>query len=83
MDRAFRASDAASGKLLWQVTLDNAPKSAPVTYSADGRQYIAVITGGAFENLPRASMTPESVPPVPASTLWIFALPRSRPLQSR
>jgi alcohol dehydrogenase (cytochrome c) len=75
LDRNFRASDAASGQVLWQVRLNNAPKAAPITYTSSGRQYVAVVTGGEFENLPRPSMTPESVPPDSATTLWVFALP--------
>jgi alcohol dehydrogenase (cytochrome c) len=78
MDRRFRASDAASGKVLWQVRLSNAPKAAPVTFSAGGRQYVAIVSGGEFENLPRAGMTPESVPPASGTTLWVFGLPRER-----
>jgi alcohol dehydrogenase (cytochrome c) len=75
MDRNFRASDAATGRVLWQVRLNNAPKAAPITYTSSGRQYVAVVTGGEFENLPRPGMTPESPPPDLATTLWIFALP--------
>lgn len=76
MDRNFRASDAKSGQVLWQVRLNNAPKAAPITYTSAGRQYVAIVAGGEFENLPRASMTPESVPPDSATTLWVFALPQ-------
>jgi len=75
LDRNFRASDAASGQVLWQVRLNNAPKAAPITYTSSGRQYVAVVTGGEFENLPRPSMIPESVSPDSATTLWVFALP--------
>jgi len=82
MDRRFRASDATTGQLLWEVRLDNAPKAAPVTFDAGGQQYIAIETGGAFENMPRASTTPESMPPTAGSTLWVFGLPQ-RPQPER
>jgi quinoprotein glucose dehydrogenase len=45
-DRKFRALDAASGRLLWQVTLPFAANTTPATYDADGRQYVLVAAGG-------------------------------------
>ncbi len=75
LDRIFRASDARTGHVLWQTRLNNAPKSAPITFSANGRQYVAVVTGP-FENTPRLDETsPEVSEPTGASTLWVFALP--------
>jgi alcohol dehydrogenase (cytochrome c) len=75
LDRVFRASDARTGRLLWQIRLNNAPKATPITFSAHGRQYVAV-TSGPFENTPRLGETsPEVVAPPRASTLWVFALP--------
>ncbi|MGH8115169.1 MAG: pyrroloquinoline quinone-dependent dehydrogenase, partial [Rhodanobacteraceae bacterium] len=44
-DREFHAYDSATGKLLWQAGLNAAPSSSPVTYSADGVQYVAVVAG--------------------------------------
>ena len=45
-DRQFTAYDAATGKALWQAGLNATPSSSPVTYSVDGKQYIAVVSGG-------------------------------------
>jgi PQQ-dependent dehydrogenase (methanol/ethanol family) len=46
MDGWFKALDARSGKLLWQVKLDSGIISQPVSYRGpDGRQYIAVLSG--------------------------------------
>jgi glucose dehydrogenase len=46
MDGRFKALDARSGKLLWQVKLDSGIISQPVSYRGpDGRQYIAVLSG--------------------------------------
>ena len=39
-DRKFRAFDAATGRLLWQVTLPFAANTTPATYEAGGRQYV-------------------------------------------
>ncbi len=35
-DRGFRAYDAATGKLLWQVGLNASPSSSPATYHLGG-----------------------------------------------
>ena len=77
MDRVLRASDSMTGKVLWQTTLDNVAKSTPVTYRIGGRQYIAVVAGGALQN--QANPASEFDTPSNAETLWIFALPQSRP----
>jgi PQQ-dependent dehydrogenase (methanol/ethanol family) len=46
MEGWFKALDARSGKLLWQVKLDSGIISQPVSYRGpDGRQYIAVLSG--------------------------------------
>ena len=46
MDRYLRALDQTDGKVLWQTRLSAAPESSPITYSVDGRQYVAVLAGG-------------------------------------
>lgn len=38
----FHAADARTGSLLWTVRLGGAPRAPAITYSLDGRQYIAV-----------------------------------------
>lgn len=45
LDRSFKAFDAANGEVLWQTDLGDIPASFPVSYSVDGRQYIAVVVG--------------------------------------
>jgi alcohol dehydrogenase (cytochrome c) len=41
----FFALDARTGALLWKATLGGVVASGPMTYSVDGRQYIAVAAG--------------------------------------
>ncbi len=41
----FHAFDARDGKLLWKVSLGGYIASGPVSYSVDGKQYIAVAAG--------------------------------------
>jgi len=46
MDRLFKAVDAKSGKVLWQVRAPSGFIGQPVTYIGnDGVQYIAILSG--------------------------------------
>ena len=45
-DRKFRAFDKATGELLWETTLPFAGNATPITYSVNGRQYVAIAAGG-------------------------------------
>jgi alcohol dehydrogenase (cytochrome c) len=72
-DRYFRASDSATGSLLWQTRLDSIPKSSPVTYSVDGTQYVAVV---AANRAPPAAAAQTSDVDAAGETLWVFKLNR-------
>jgi alcohol dehydrogenase (cytochrome c) len=79
MDREFMAYDQDSGQQLWRTGLTGVPNGSPITYSVDGRQYVAVVTGMgnplAF-GLP--GFTPElPLPPVNSSSIYVFALPEA------
>jgi len=53
---AFTALDASTGKLLWYFQTNQLWKASPMTYMANGKQYIAVASGSnviAF-SLPRS-----------------------------
>ena len=43
---AFAAVDAGTGASLWHMQLNTAWKASPMTYTAKGRQYVAVAAGG-------------------------------------
>jgi alcohol dehydrogenase (cytochrome c) len=45
LDPALKAFDDASGKLLWQTSLDDLPSGSIVTYSIGARQYVALVVG--------------------------------------
>jgi PQQ-dependent dehydrogenase (methanol/ethanol family) len=45
----FKAYDARSGKVLWQFQAGAGCNAPPVTYSVDGKQYVAVACGGNFQ----------------------------------
>ena len=75
-DRFFRAFDDETGKVLWQVRTSNAVNSFPITYSVNGKQYVAVSVGnGSSHARSLATLTPEIRNPDGGSSLWVFALP--------
>jgi len=47
-DRRFRALDARTGATLWETRLPAQPSAYPISYQANGRQYVAVVAGGAL-----------------------------------
>jgi alcohol dehydrogenase (cytochrome c) len=77
LDRWFTAYDAASGSPLWKMRLSDVPNSAPITYSVNGKQYVAAVVG----NGGAAAVTfPALVPEIPmssarSSAIWAFELP--------
>ena len=73
-DRCFRAFDAATGKILWQSTLNASLSSTPVTYSIGGEQYVAVVAGNGGP-VAWPQLTPEIANPPGGTTLWVFKLP--------
>ncbi|MEQ8733680.1 MAG: pyrroloquinoline quinone-dependent dehydrogenase [Rhodospirillaceae bacterium] len=46
MDEKIRAIDLSSGDELWQANLPYMGSSVPMTYMADGRQYVVIAAGG-------------------------------------
>lgn len=75
-DRRFIASDARTGRVLWETRLNAEPSSTPITYTAHGHQYVAVVAGGGgAHDATWPSLTPDIVDPVGGTTLWVFSLP--------
>ena len=78
LDRTFRALDVKTGEVLWSVKLETSVQGFPVTFTANGKQYVAVTTGnggGSPRGVPRA-IIPEVNPPVNGHTLYVFELPK-------
>ena len=44
LDRMFRAFDANTGRILWETRLPAAVQGFPLTFTAGGKQYLAVTT---------------------------------------
>jgi alcohol dehydrogenase (cytochrome c) len=77
LDRTFRAFDTATGRVLWQARLGTSVQGFPITFSAGGKQYIAVPTGlggGSPRNVPR-TIAPDVKHPLNGNALYVFALP--------
>jgi PQQ-dependent dehydrogenase (methanol/ethanol family) len=70
----FRAFDQDTGKVLWEVNLGSQVTGYPISYAVDGRQYVAVSTGGSLATGGTNSLTPE-LRPGTANNLFVFALP--------
>jgi PQQ-dependent dehydrogenase (methanol/ethanol family) len=71
-DGRFRAYRATDGKVLWEYEQETGIVAAPVTYSVDGAQYIAVLAGfGGPEVLVNTPLNSGKVGP---GRLLVFAL---------
>ncbi|MEQ1945907.1 MAG: pyrroloquinoline quinone-dependent dehydrogenase [Bryobacteraceae bacterium] len=67
-DRRFRAFDSRTGKQLWETKMDMSAHSIPITYQGkNGKQYVAIISGG-------ASALDDPAPPG-TEALMVYALP--------
>jgi PQQ-dependent dehydrogenase (methanol/ethanol family) len=77
LDRGFKAVDVRDGRVLWETRLGTSVQGFPMSFAADGRQYIAVATGlggGSPRGVP-STITPEIRPPNAGQALYVFALP--------
>jgi alcohol dehydrogenase (cytochrome c) len=77
LDRSFKAVDVRTGKILWQTRLATSVQGFPISFSVDGRQYVAVSTGlgGGSPRLVPATLAPEIRVPTTGQALYVFALP--------
>ena len=71
----FRAYDQRTGKVLWEVNLGAAVNGYPISFAVNGRQYVAVSTGGSGLAYGLAHLTPELHPGI-GNRLYVFALPK-------
>lgn len=78
-DRKVHAFDAATGKLLWEFPTGSGILAPPTSFTVDGKQYIAVLSGwGGDSRGMEASLDkifPGQFPEVPeGGAVWVFAL---------
>ena len=79
-DKKVHAFDASTGKLLWEAETNSGIVAPPSTFTVDGKQYVAVLSGwggdvrGMNGGLNR--MFPGKYPDPPeGGGIWVFALP--------
>jgi len=70
----FRALDADTGKVLWEVNLGSSVSGPPISYAVNGKQYIAVSTGGSLQSRSLRAITPE-IHPDDSNAMFVFSLP--------
>ena len=70
----FKALDDKTGKKLWEVNLASPVGGYPISYSVDGKQYVAIGTGGSPEASALGRETPEYKPSTD-NVLYVFTLP--------
>ena len=71
----FRALDDATGKVLWETNLGAPVSGYPVSFAVDGKQYVAVTTGGSLVANAARRVTPELTGESAPSQVFVFALP--------
>ena len=77
LDREFKAVDVKTGAVLWRTRLGTSVQGYPVSFSANGKQYIAVSTGlggGSPRNVPQTISSDVNYPST-GNALYVFALP--------
>jgi alcohol dehydrogenase (cytochrome c) len=77
LDRNFTAYDETNGNVLWKARLSDVPSTAPITYTVDGKQYVAMVVGyGSAQAASFGALVPDiTVPVIPSSAVFVFALP--------
>lgn len=85
LDRYLKAYDDATGETLWQVRMNDVPSSCPITYSVNGKQYVAVVVGnGGAQTGTFPVLVPEiQNPPDHGAAIWVFELPEKTLAKSK
>jgi alcohol dehydrogenase (cytochrome c) len=80
LDRMFQAFDASTGAELWKARLNDVPSSAPISYAAGGREFVAIIVGpGGYQSTSYDVLVPEiRNPPEHGAAIWVFEVPPPR-----
>ncbi len=78
LDRKFKAVDVETGEVLWETRLTTSVQGFPITFTAGGRQYVAVTTGvgGGSPRVVPSLLAPEIHHPANGNALYVFALPK-------
>jgi alcohol dehydrogenase (cytochrome c) len=79
-NQEFKAFDVKNGKVLWTQKLATAVQGFPISFAANGRQYVVVTTGrgGGSPWLVPDTITPEINPPATGFNMYVYALPEKK-----
>ena len=83
LDQTFKAFDARTGDVLWETDLQHLSSSFPITFAADGKQFVAIVRGqpsrwiGTLYGTIAGFREAEGGLPVPSAdpALMVYALP--------
>ena len=75
VDRYFKAFDVKTGKEVWRTRLGAPVHGFPISYAANGKQYIAVTTGIGVFKLLTAKQSPDIYQPNGGNAIYVFELP--------
>ena len=69
---------------LWKTRLNDVPSSAPISYSANGQEYVAVVVGpGGYQSNSYDVLVPEiQNPPDHGAAIWVFEVPNRPPAKA-
>src|SRR5688572_18623114 len=78
-DRKIHAFDATNGKILWESPTPSGILAPPTSFTIDGKQYIAVLSGWGGDSAGMQGTLnrgfPGQFPPVPeGGSIWVYAL---------
>ena len=80
-DRTIRAFDASTGDVLWSNVLTTGSNASTITYSVDGKQYVATMVGktgfSGYPLIPDYNPNVDGlfVPPTGGVAVFVYALP--------
>ena len=77
LDRQVKAIDVETGEVIWQTRLATSVQGFPITYRANGKQYVVIPTGlggGSPRRVP-GLIAPDINHPMTGNGLYVFALP--------
>lgn len=75
MNRRFRAFDAKSGDILWESIVGGIVQNSTITYSVEGKQYVAILTGDGAGHTGKLALVPELRTARGHNAVYVFALP--------
>ena len=78
-DRKFHAFDAVSGKLLWEFPTSSGVLGQPSSFTVDGKQYVAVMSGWGVDSRGMQArlnaISPRDFPEVlEGGSIWLFSV---------